>query len=125
MSFLVYEQDPFVCSDICETLASDFPDMSVTVIESFGALVEHLRKGIDHCLFVLSLSGAEISRIEAELAGRLRRDGAVLIAHEKPVDASNLSSIPFLQKPFNTDRLVAVINDGFFAQHASRLQKLE
>lgn len=120
MSFLVYEQDPFVCSDICETLASDFPGQSVVVIENFDALVEYFALGADQPLFLLSLSGAEISQIDKNHPGLLRQDRAVIIAHEKPSDESGLSSTPFLQKPFNTDRLVAVIRDGFFGQHVSR-----
>ncbi len=115
MPFLVFEPDPIVRADICETLMAEFADQIVIVAEtaqSFQGLVAGLA---DPVVAVLSMSKEEGMAAVAELSAMTRDTRIVLIGDGLATDAAPAMASAYLQKPFTTKILVDAIKTAFSA----------
>ena len=113
MIFLVYEQDPFVCTDICESLLAAFPEREVLAVQTLDALQDRVARNNDPKTVIMALSSEEMAVAKQIASSICDATRFVIVAAERPVLYDNLDHASFVQKPFSSQGLISVIRDGF------------
>tara|TARA_R110002110_G_scaffold13596_12_gene64809 strand:- start:15 stop:377 length:363 start_codon:yes stop_codon:yes gene_type:complete len=118
MSFLVYEQDPFVCVDICEALLAEFPRADISVAQSLDALKRKLEEGGERLTVILALSAEDCAAAREVVSSFSNSAKWVIVGNEAPSGFDLATKLPFVQKPFSSQGLISAIRGGFAGRHA-------
>lgn len=109
MSFIVYEEDPFVRADICETLVDAFQGTSIVVAETVDGLRDLAITLTEPFVGVVSLPAGQaiepyIDALSKGIAGQM-----VVIGDIPQQVAERMAYVP---RPFSSDALVAAVRSA-------------
>lgn len=109
MPFLVFEQDPLVRADICETLAEEFADQVIAGFETIKSAWMDTILADDRCVVILSGPAASVmSGLEA-VGKALPKAKFLVIGDDEVTAEQNKNRYAYLQKPFSSITLLASI----------------
>ena len=113
MPFLIYEPDPFVRADICETVALEFQGQAVAIAESIENIGEVASSLGYPLVAILSAPTIDIAVATQKLQAGLNEVKTVVIGADN-VDRSTLpDGVSFLARPFSTEGLLTSIRNAF------------
>ena len=109
MSFLVFEQDPLVRKDICETLEAEFAGQTIVIVETLAGLED----------MALALSGPTVAVLAkpsgiAEISlGKINNMSpgirCVIIGDRPAGDDRTDDGCVYLQRPFSSGSLIGSV----------------
>jgi len=109
VSFFVFEPEEFIRLDILDTLATAFPDVSVTVLDNAEDAMTPMGSDEAPCVAILSIHTAA-HEVEAErIAGSVADCGIVMILDDSDGAVRRAENIISISRPFNTDRLLSAV----------------
>lgn len=109
MPFLIFENDPFVRSDICEALAEEFAGHLIAGYENVQAAWSETVSAEDCYVVILSLPSAALTSAKELVSAALPKAKLLVIGDDESVVAEHGGNYAYLQKPFSSLTLLASV----------------
>ena len=109
MPFLVFEQDPLVRADICETLAEEFADQLIAGFENIKSAWADAVLSDDSYVVVLSGPAAVVMSALEAVGKALPRAKFLIIGDDESAEERADLRYTYLQRPFSSTTLLASI----------------
>lgn len=111
ITFLIYETDPFILSDIEETLASSFPGYPVRVLDAVSDLTELQKSEADRSVLVVSADRETLCSLSKSVADITHQIGLVVISEAQSAMKELGVACRFVSRPFKSETIVDAVRD--------------
>lgn len=110
LSFLVFEQDSFVCDDIRDTLRAAFEHCRVTVLVDLDELATTVRASINQLICILATSDDHGTGYILKLVEKAGGPDLVLLTQQWTEEVGNIGhNYERVSKPFKSETLVNAV----------------
>lgn len=125
MSFLIFESDPLVRTDIYETLVDAFDDPKILVANTFEDVQAVLSDLRDPIVAILSIPVDALQASATSFADTWQHSTAILIGVDPPMSGPTPEQIVYLPKPFSGEILISTIKNAYSDPLSVQIRKPE